>query len=677
MLPRSREAAVPVSHAADGKQNALQNGPSVHFANGPASSVSTCPGINRIELAGWIGSRGEPRRTGYKILSPRSASLSVYSYLINLDSSLTTPTSPTSDGAAIRNHAPGRRSEQDASISSPAADTTSQLSQVRNLYQKSQRWPGLPSEPEPEPSREVLQHALNVYREEVHLQPLPLFSLQSLPKRLAEASPCLRWSFLSLCLSLSPALPVGTDSDAGQRYSRSGHQAVLELASEGTATLEVLEALCLLTLSDMIEGKPARAWMTIGMASRLQAFRSLSRPELRDAYDDEERKSRCYWSILILEKAFVSQPGTTGKAGTAPSYPPSPPFPIPLPSDTNRVQVAGNIEHGREDSGLLECEIELIRLWGDIGSYLHELRQGKTESQWLPESSHTRLILRMYGCEELLLPGNLLRNVAFRHRSASELLKHREYWTVWASVQVAFHALRAVLNHPFLHLVTTHDSTRAPTPHSFLQQTVDTALYNAGWVARLLKMFDSLPFEISNPVLGHMVAGTATVLWVFQFARDAEVSRKAKQDLDSCARFMERLSIDWPHIAQKVSLLHDLQARVQTSRNESNGESTIVTFQPSVLLALLDPSVSGMAPVDSHPTADHNVDHAAATATSMRLNTQFVHPLVENQEERPLQLDGDPDIEIFQGVNGACSTFPDDFFSHFTLDDNEWLLTVP
>lgn len=125
----------------------------------------------------------------------------------------------------------------------------------------------------------------------------------------------------------------------------------------------------------------------------------------------------------------------------------------------------------------------------------------------------------------------------------------------WAFMQIAAHAVRAILNHPFLHLVNTHDNSRITKPMAYLQQTVDAALYNSSWVARLLRIFDSLPFEMIDPLLGHLVAGTATVLWFFQFTRDSKISLRAKEDLDKCERFLERLSTIWPHLVQKVYLL--------------------------------------------------------------------------------------------------------------------------
>lgn len=41
------------------------------------------------------------------------------------------------------------------------------------------------------------------------------------------------------------------DPDAAQRHSQWSHETVARLVSEGAATLEVLQALCLLALIDM------------------------------------------------------------------------------------------------------------------------------------------------------------------------------------------------------------------------------------------------------------------------------------------------------------------------------------------------------------------------------------------------------------------------------------------
>jgi hypothetical protein len=83
-----------------------------------------------------------------------------------------------------------------------------------------------------------------------------------------------------------------------------------------------------------------------------------------------------------------------------------------------------------------------------------------------------------------------------------------------------------------------------------------------------------------------------------------------------------------------------------------------------------------MAPVDSaHPTLDHGADHS--DAASMRLNIHFTHPLVENQDERPLLSSDTTDNEFSHGGNLVFDPVPEDFLSQFTFDEDQRLLVMP
>ncbi len=106
--------------------------------------------------------------------------------------------------------------------------------------------------PSSDPTHDELDHAIQVYKTKLHLQPFPLFNLLDLHDRLVQGAPYLRWAFLALCLSFtSPEFIQGEGPESVQHYSRLGHEVAVRLAAEGTATLEVLQALCLLALSDM------------------------------------------------------------------------------------------------------------------------------------------------------------------------------------------------------------------------------------------------------------------------------------------------------------------------------------------------------------------------------------------------------------------------------------------
>jgi hypothetical protein len=292
--------------------------------------------------------------------------------------------------------------------------------------------------------------------------------------------------------------------------------------------------------------------MTIGLASRLQSLRS-SKWLASDSCDNE-LILRCYWSIFVLEKAFGRPTGAMGSDSDMVPCPSSPAWPPPaLSDDVHNLQTTSGVNTDEvNQGGIIRLCLNLTKIWGEVSAAHGELRGGRRERPWLPESITARLIIKMYECEARMSRRHLLKNVDFRGRTRDDFLRHRDYWMCWAYIQIAFHALRAVLNHPFFHLISTLDNSETPMSSVFLQQTVDAALFNATWVARLLRMFETFPFEIHNPIIGHMVAATASVLWFFQFAREANISKRAKADFDKCRRFLERRTLRWPHISHKV-----------------------------------------------------------------------------------------------------------------------------
>lgn len=412
--------------------------------------------------------------------------------------------------------------------------------------------------------------------------------MKDLCSRLTVATPFLRWSFSALCLNFAaPESLPGHGPDVVQSYTRLAHDGVMRLASEGTATLEVLQALCLLALNDMIGksaelttgamkatkclivGNAARAFMTIGIASRLQAFRNSDQnvQSFCEIQNDEEAASRCYWSISILEQAFsprLKHGAFERRQSSANTYPPSAPCPPAIGANANDLSYQAYMpapassvisdRNGLRDLGVNAYGIRLISLWGDVTTYLLEIQSGNSENPWLPTSMNMKLNSQMHEFETQVASSHLFRRVLPLKRSAAELLEHQEYWVSWALMQIACHTIPATLNHPFIHLVakSPHEGTQAARPSFFLQQTVDLALFHAGWVAQLLLICERFPFEINNPVIGHMITATATVCWIFQFSRDTAVSAKAKEDLGKCERFLGKMAAKWPHIAQKV-----------------------------------------------------------------------------------------------------------------------------
>ena len=225
--------------------------------------------------------------------------------------------------------------------------------------------------------------------------------------------------------------------------------------------------------------------MRIGVATRLETFHKLLNKGHTDPRLGEEA-CRCYWSVFILEKEFCPQFSILTLNQNSPSYPMSSP-PPPPPGSNQHLSHLARMEQTGDDCGIIGYSIQIESIWGDIASYLYEIRSGKVEDPWLPDSQYTRLTVKIYKWEAQLSQNHLLINVSFAQRSPEEIKEYSLYWTPWIKMQLASHAAQAVLNYPFIHLVRLSKNT--PTLHSssFLQQTVDQTIFQAEWVAKLIK----------------------------------------------------------------------------------------------------------------------------------------------------------------------------------------------
>lgn len=297
--------------------------------------------------------------------------------------------------------------------------------------------------------------------------------------------------------------------------------------------------------------------MAIGAASRLYNLQTM----LCGGASPDTSISRTYWSVFLLERLFFSSALEPSSAEAPyPDSAPLPPSPSSVtvaggPSDLQSSATPAAEETRSKDIGVNEYCLRMISTWGRTRSYLHRLRQGHVEKPWLSDSTHTKLSIELIEFEAQLCGQHLLINVAFPKRTAEEISQHREYWNPWITTQIVWHATQAILNHPFLHHVVLRSQVGNPQSCLFLQQKLDLALYHAGWVFRLLQTSENL-LDIVNPLIGDVVAATATIAWVYQFTRDSKVALRARNDLGLCERFLTRMALAWPHILHKVSRFH-------------------------------------------------------------------------------------------------------------------------
>ncbi|KAM5368920.1 hypothetical protein ACJA88_010860 [Fusarium oxysporum] len=289
-----------------------------------------------------------------------------------------------------------------------------------------------------------------------------------------------------------------------------------------------------------------------------------------------------------------------------------------------------------QDVGIVATCLGYISVWGSIISYLRDIRNGANEYPWLATSRHNQLTVKLYELENITSHRHLIRNAPFPDQPPSELSENREYWAPWVLFQVLMHATQAILNNPFVQLVALRRAGRNFQPRSFLQNTVDQALFHAEWVSRLVRMCADRKFEVNDPLVGQAVAGCVSILWIFQFARDRKVSEKAKENLGICETFLEHLSRKWPHIAEKVEILRTLNIKVKKKRQspqDDESSSATIQFEPDMMWELLDPAMSG---VDWASLCKAGGTYAATSAT-IKVATKFIHPINSDEDNAPME----------------------------------------
>lgn len=290
--------------------------------------------------------------------------------------------------------------------------------------------------------------------------------------------------------------------------------------------------------------------MVVGTASHLNAVGLSSAIE---SLPFNEMLSRAYWSVFVLETIQIPLclwPSADG----LPGHPPSPPLPVNLPARNPKDWTPPDTESSKEpssDVGINGHFLRLVSLWRKVKQYLRNLHQGQIEQPWVLKSTHMMLTVELFQFDAQLHESHLFGNLGLSSRTAAEVDDNREYWNPWLAMQMLSHALAALLNHPFVHLIVLRSTNGSPQPRLFLQQTVDMALYHAGWLARLLRATGGL-LDTVDPLIGEVVAAAATIPWIFQFAKDSDVAHRAQQDVKTMEAHLRRTAEFWPHLSQQV-----------------------------------------------------------------------------------------------------------------------------
>lgn len=270
--------------------------------------------------------------------------------------------------------------------------------------------------------------------------------------------------------------------------------------------------------------------------------------------------SRCAWSLFMLDK-FHGSSFRTSPAFPNNIMPPTAPYPSAPPPQAPSGPLSGTEISGRrnsltpdlDDNGIDFYCLRLTAIWASVMAYLKTIKHGNVEEEpWTINSAYQHIASDMFQLETSYPSIHRFKAVRFYDRSSSELEEHRDYWAPWISSQIVYHSVRAVVNHPFLHLRRVNDRQRLRSP-SFLQHATDQAILHSSWIARILQLFMEKKFLLFDPFIRISCVRGCHNSSFLRFSWDPELVTAASEHFKGCKTFLKMQATQHLHLRYVVS----------------------------------------------------------------------------------------------------------------------------
>lgn len=267
---------------------------------------------------------------------------------------------------------------------------------------------------------------------------------------------------------------------------------------------------------------------------------------------NREDQRRLFWSLFHLEQlcGFTPRSPALESIGN-PVYS----APVMKRRTTNSKCPQLPCEAYNEDDtpapGIWAHTVRLFAVWGDLRNYVDRYASGDIQTPWSPKSEYTQINARMIDFETSFMDFYRYPKSKFWERSIDEINTKRQFWLPWMSVQLTYHALHAVLNHPFLRAVTNSMSRFGQ--NVFWRTSSDLAFLHGSRIAQILEICAERQLEASNPFLAHHAAVAASLQLYYSHAADEKVRRAADANLATCRTFLGKLARLWPICRSIVS----------------------------------------------------------------------------------------------------------------------------
>ncbi|CAK7265840.1 hypothetical protein SEPCBS57363_001783 [Sporothrix epigloea] len=541
------------------------------------------------------------------------------------------------------------------------------------------------------PSTRVVGEAIRVYFSCCHRQPVWLFEPKS---ALSTTSPdAVILCILALGTQYSPGVlagPSGEPLKSPDEYNDAARRAILQDLANSAVNLATLQALCLLSFSNLVSGDVQLASFHVSLAANLMQSAGLDMHRSNDRTPLLESQRRLFWSVQMVNvlcgapvkipstydikaPSFAMQTETTATFRRhAGDVQPAPLLPLDPPSIGIRRSGANSERAPPHITSIWLHMVRSASLWSLVRSYIWRCHQNQQHppkdprAPWHPDSDYTAIHAQLFDMEGAFPVAFRYDASRFMDRPLAELLCHRDFWLPWLKIQVTYHTIHAVLNHPLLYTPRV-SQMRPGGPNWFWKASTDLALLHSTWIARILGMAQNKSLPMSDPFFAYASSVAITLHLYWSRASSLSIRTAAKKYIDVCRSVIAELATHWPLCRDMKNNVDQLLTLSFYPRSQSPDVSEHT-------------QTSTQRPISQSPTTLANsvsqiwriLDFAGCQQPNAPMGKSLFHASLKNNLQlhaatpHPIELE-DPQVESppedFQTLSGDYSGPPDWFAS--------------
>ncbi|KAK6369707.1 hypothetical protein LTS17_009157 [Exophiala oligosperma] len=351
--------------------------------------------------------------------------------------------------------------------------------------------------------------------------------------------------------------------------------------SQGPVELSTIQTLCILSLLEFNNSNThlASVYSSLALDLVLSAGLSSENSRVQQTEDYQERR-RCYWSVVLLKNLYGSPSGLFSMLQDDKTPKPfeSPEAPLGTSSairDASLEQPEGvTSDEEAKDLGIFMYAIQLSEIWRKTARWAHRRgKPGGSLPSWSSQSEYAQIMAHLMEYESKFPWKYRFRPARYSEHEPAQLEQHRDFWVTWFLLQMMYHSILCLLNHPLVMSLALRNFRMTQVPEVFLQHTAYLTTNHTHWIVHLLDLSKQKQFNLYDPALAPLVAITATIYLQQSFSEDPGVRAKKQECFRKCVSFIQDLGAFWPYSKAIAEKLEQFERVVSTSFHDSVGRS--------------------------------------------------------------------------------------------------------